>query len=92
MFSKTHSFSKLLIALLFVSTAAVAQEQYVTVAPIDTVAVVRGKTAALKIDCRVNSERLVLNTVCSTLVSEDNRLVSSPVRRSVKNPGDRRTR
>ena len=54
MFSKTHLFSKLLIALLFVSTAAVAQEQYVTVAPIDTVAVVRGKTAALKIDCRVN--------------------------------------
>jgi hypothetical protein len=49
-----HSFSKLMMAVVFLSAAAFAQQQYVSVAPVDVVSVTPGKTAALKFDCRVN--------------------------------------
>lgn len=49
-----HSFSKLMMAVLFLTAAAFAQQQYVSVAPVDAVSVAVGKTAALKFDCRVN--------------------------------------
>jgi hypothetical protein len=41
-----------LLSVLF-SVSAFAQEANVTIAPVDTVAVAPGKTAAVKIDCRV---------------------------------------
>ena len=41
---------------------------------------------------RDDSEIHVLSSDCSTARSAESRLVSSPVRRSVKNPGDSRTR
>ena len=47
-------FFKVLMAIALMSSAALAQQQYVTVAPVDAVAVAPGKTAAVKIDCRVN--------------------------------------
>ena len=43
-------------------------------------------------DCRDSSEIHVASSVCSTARSAERRLVSSPVRRSVKKPGDSRTR
>jgi len=43
-----------LATLVLMSSAALAQQQYVTVAPVDVAAVAPGKTATLKIDCRVN--------------------------------------
>ncbi len=46
-------FKSSLIALLFAASAAFAQEA-VSVAPIDPVSVVVGKTSPVKIDCRVN--------------------------------------
>ncbi len=41
------------LVVLFFSTAVFAQEPVITVAPIDPVAVVPGKSAPIKIDCRV---------------------------------------
>jgi hypothetical protein len=46
--------SRLLMTVALMSSAALAQQQYVTVAPVDAVAVAPGKTAAVKIDARVN--------------------------------------
>ena len=49
-----HSISKILLAVALLTAAAFAQQQYVSVAPVDAVTVTRGKTAAIKIACRVN--------------------------------------
>jgi Disulphide bond corrector protein DsbC len=52
---RNRAFLKILtIAALFTSTVAQAQQaQYVTVAPVDAVAVAPGKTAVVTVDCRV---------------------------------------
>jgi hypothetical protein len=48
------SIVKMLIAVALLSTVAMAQQQYVTAAPVDAASVVPGKTAPVKIDFRVN--------------------------------------
>jgi hypothetical protein len=48
------SIVKILMAVALLSTVAMAQQQYVTVSPVDAAAVSPGKTSPVKIDFRVN--------------------------------------